>query len=428
MRKCLASFVLVIGIVSPLHAGEFAYGLGYGISHSDNITRAPSNEISEVTHSYLAGFAYMERTVDLVAHVLAQGEFLDYQDDVFGDESIYNVDASAIWIISPQRFFWTLEDTARQALIDSTSADTPTNRTTVNVLSTGPDVSLRLAPVHTLTFGARVGDVYTGRVNADNKRFNGSAGWLYQLSSVTALSLNYQILDVRFDNTTFYNDYTRQDFFFRARYQPSLSQYLLDLGTTSLSYDRGNDRRGTLARLSWSRELTPQSAFGAFLNREFSDTGSAVLAATPPVELSQTVATGDAYETKGGSVFYNRRGNRIGMQFQAGRDVRDFATTPQDRKEANGRLQIDYFLSAVSTVTLFAYYTQSEYTDLVRRDTIQNLGLRFDHRLTRTVSLGLEGRRNERRSTDSTLEFVDNRALLTLLYSSGPLFTPLRRR
>lgn len=427
-RLLMTGILLGIGAIQPLRAGESAYGFGYSAEHSDNITLVSANERSDWIHSLFAGFAYQENTTDLVARVLAQATYNQYQRNSFGDQTLFDLNSSAVWTISPQRFFWTLEDTARQALIDSTSADTPTNRTTVNVLSTGPDVSLRLAPVHTLTFGARVGDVYTGRVNADNKRFNGSAGWLYQLSSVTALSLNYQILDVRFDNTTFYNDYTRQDFFFRARYQPSLSQYLLDLGTTSLSYDRGNDRRGTLARLSWSRELTPQSAFGAFLNREFSDTGSAVLAATPPVELSQTVATGDAYETKGGSVFYNRRGNRIGMQFQAGRDVRDFATTPQDRKEANGRLQIDYFLSAVSTVTLFAYYTQSEYTDLVRRDTIQNLGLRFDHRLTRTVSLGLEGRRNERRSTDSTLEFVDNRALLTLLYSSGPLFTPLRRR
>lgn len=426
-RLLATGILLGIGAIQPLRAAESAYGLGYTAEYSDNITLVSSNERSGWIHSLLAGFAYQESTTDLVARVLAQATYNQYPKNSFGDETLLDLNSSAVWTISPRRFLWTLEDTARQALIDSTAPELPSNRTTVNVLSTGPDITLRLAPVHTLTFGARAADVYTGRVNADNKRFNGSAEWLYQMSSLTDLSLNYRILDVKFDDAALNNNYTRQDFFFRARYQPSPSRYLLDLGASDLSFDRGNDFRGTLTRLSWSRELTPQSAFGASLSREVSDTGSTVLSIAPPSGSSQTVATGDIYETKSGSIFYNQRGNRIGVQFQAGRDVRDFATIPQDSKGNNGRLQIDYFLSAESTVTLFAYYSRLEYPDLVRRDVIQNSGLRFDHRLTRTVSMGLEGRRSERRSTDSTLEFVDNRALLTLLYSSGPLFTPLRR-
>jgi hypothetical protein len=77
---------------------------------------------------------------------------------------------------------------------------------------------------------------------------------------------------------------------------------------------------------------------------------------------------------------------------------------------------------------LFTEYTRTEYLDFIRRDTDQNSGLRFDYHITRAVSVGLEGSHTERRSTDSTMGFVDNRLLLTLLYSSGPLFTPLHRR
>lgn len=344
-----------------------------------------------------------------------------------------------MWTISPQRFFWTVQDDYQQGLLNSTIPDTPANRANLNVFSTGPDVYVRLAPVHTLTFGARVGDVYTGEANADNKRFNGLAGWQYQSSPTTTLSLNYQILDVRFEDSTFNDDFTSQDIFFRAQFRPSRSQYILDLGTTHINFNRGNDLRGTLARLSWIRELTSQSSFGASVSKEFSNTASDVLAATPaaspvagepsaPSGISQTVITGDVYDTKGGTIFYNHRGSQAGVQFLAGRRKLDFAMTPQDRKETNGRLQIDYFFSAASTASLFTEYTRTEYLDFIRRDTDQNSGLRFDYRITRTVSVGLEGRRTERRSTDSTLDFVDNRLLLTLLYSSGPLFTPLHRR
>ena len=438
-KLLITGILLCSGAAGPLQAGEFAYGVGYMGEHSDNITRVSTNKQSDWIHSLLAGFAYQERTTDVVARVLAQATYNDYQKDTFGDETLFDLNSSAVWTISPQRFFWTVQDDYQQGLLNSTIPDTPANRTNLNVFSTGPDVYVRLAPVHTLTFGARVGDVYTGEANADNKRFNGWAGWLYQSSSTTTLSLNYQMLDVRFEDSTFNNNFTVQDVFFRGQFRPSRSQYILDLGTTHINFDRGDDLRGTLARLSWLRELTSQSSVGASVSKEFSNTGSDVLAATPaagpaggepaaPSGVSRTVITGDVYDTKGGTIFYTHHGSQVGVQFLAGQRKLDYETTPQDRKETNGRLQIDYFFSAASTATLFTEYTKTEYQDFIRRDTDQNSGLRFDYRITRTVSVGLEGRRTERRSTDSTADFVDNRLLFTLVHSSGPLFTPLHRR
>ena len=393
---------------------------------------------SDWIHSVLAGFAYQENTTNVVARVLAQATYNDYQKNSFGDETLFDMISSAVWTISPQRFLWTVEDNYQQGLVSSTGADTPSNRTNLNVLSTGPDVYVRLAPVHALTFGARVGDVYTGRANADNKRFSGLAGWLYQSSPITTLSLNYQVLDVNYDDSTVNNDFVSQDVFFRAQFHPSRSQYAVDLGTTHISFDRGEDLRGTLSRLSWIRESTPQTRFGASLSKEFSNTGTDVLAAsaaTPlggataaPSGISQTVVTSDVYDTKGGSIFFDHHGSQVGAQFQAGQRKLDFATTPQDRKETSGRLQIDYFFTVAATLTLFSDYTKTEYVDFIRRDIDQNTGLRFDYHVTRRITLGLEGRRVERRSTDPTAEFQDNRMLLTLLYSSGPLFAPLHRR
>ncbi len=438
-KLLITGILLCGGAVGPLQAGEFAYGVGYMGEHSDNIARVSTNEQSDWIHSLLAGFAYQERTIDVVARVLAQATYNDYQKNTFSDETLFDLNSSVVWTLSPQRSFWTVQDDYQQGLLNSTIPDTPANRTNLNVFSTGPDVYVRLAPVHTLAFGARVGDVYTGAANADNKRFNGLAGWQYQSSPTTTLSLNYQVLDVKFEDSTLNNDFTSQDVFFRVQFHPSRSQYILDLGATHINFDRGDDLRGTLARLSWLRELTPQSSFGASVSKEFSNTASDVLAATPatgpaggepsaPSGISRAVITGDVYETKGGTIFYTHRGSQVGVQFLAGRRKLDYETTPQDNKATNGRLQIDYFFSAASTATLFTEYTRTEYLDFIRRDTDQNSGLRFDYHITRAVSVGLEGSRTERRSTDSTMGFVDNRLLLTLLYSSGPLFTPLHRR
>lgn len=428
-----------MGAVGPLRAAEFGYRVGYKGEHSDNITRVSTNEKSDSIHSLLAGFAYQESTPDVVARVLAEVTYDNYQKNTFEDETLFDLNSSAVWTISPQRFFWTVQDEYQQGLLTSTAPETPANRTNYNVFSTGPDVYVRLAPVHTLVFGARVGDVDTGEVNADSRRFSGLAGWLYQSSPITTLSMNYQVLDVKFDDSTLNDDFTSQDVFFRAQFHPSHSQYIVDLGTTQINFDRGDDLSGPLTRLTWIRESTPETSFGASFSKEFSDTGTdALVAATPPAAgqvppapsgISLRVVTADVYNTKGGSIFYNHHGSQLGAQFLAGQRKLDYATSPEDRKETYGRLQFDYFFpGATTTASLFTDYIKTEYLDVIRTDNERNTGIRLDQLLSNSVSLGLEGRHLDHTSTDSSSSYVDNRILITLLYSSGPLFTSLRGR
>lgn len=438
--KQLVLFVLLTGAVSSTQAGDFAYGLGYTATRSDNITRAPSNERSDTVHSYLAGFAYLERTSDVIARILAQAEYRDYQNDTFGDEGIYYLNSSLLWTISPQRFTWTVEDVYRQTPITTTTADTPANRTNVNVFSTGPDFYVRFNPVHTLALGARAGNISTGRADVDNDRFSGSARWLYQANSTSVYSANFQLLDVNYDNPTLNNDYTRHDVFARAEYRPSRSQYVIDLGASNISRDRGQDLDGTLARLSWIRQLTTESSFGMSASGEFSDTGTDILAASTaaasstgiPVSTSTSqtsnVVTSDVYYAKRGSVFYNRRGASFALDSSAYTQELDFETTPQDRKENGIYLQLNFFYSGATTVTLFTRPARIEYQNFVREDNYRDSGLRLGYRVSRTVSLGLEGRRTDRTSTDPTAEYKDNRVFLSILYSTSPLFTPIATR
>lgn len=443
-KLLMTGILLGGGIVGPLQASEFAYGLGYVATHDDNITRVPTDKRSDTIHSVLAGFAYQENTADLVAHVLAQAEYDNYQESTFGNESLYYLDSSAVWTISPQRFLWTVEDSARQALLDSTGVDTPANRTAVNVLSTGPDVFLRFSPAHSMALNARVGDVYTGRADVDSKRLSTAVGWLYQATSITTYSLNYDVLDVNYNNSTINDDFRRQDLFARAEYRPSRSRYALDLGTSSINRDRGDDLRGSLARLIWTRELTTESSFGISASRELSDTGSDILAesrvltttpvtmgsTTPSTVLSSGIVTSDVYVAKRGEIFYTLHSSQIGVKLDASQRKFDFQTIAStgDRKETGGRMEITYFYSAATTASLIADYTRTEYLNFFRRDTDQDFGIRLDYRLSPRTSLGLEGHRTDRTSTDPSLEFVDKRVFLSVLYSSGPLFTPVLGR
>jgi hypothetical protein len=428
----LLLFAMLLGAMTPLEAGEFAYGLGYMATRSDNITRVPSGELRETIHSYLAGLSYFERTSDIDATVMAQAEFRDYQDDIYDDETVFNLKTLLYWTISPQRFIWAVEDTFEQTRISAAEADTPDNRANVNVFSTGPDVYFRFNPVHTLALGARAGNVYTGRANTDNDRFSGTARWLYQATSISTYSLNYEVQDVTYDDSALNADFTSQDIFLRADYRPSQSQYVIDLGASRISPDQGEDLDESLLRLSWIRHLTTESTFGVSASGEYSDAAADILAASTATAPSAAQTSGevrsDVYYAKRASLFYNRRGARFGTDLSLYTQDLDYETTPQDRKEYGGHLRLSFFYSGTTTVALITDQNRAEYREFVRRDTDRDSSIRLDYRLSRSVSLALEGRRTERASTIPTEEYVDNRVSFSVLYSSSPVFSPVSTR
>lgn len=430
--KSPLAFLLCLGIAPSLEAANFAYGLGYAVTHSDNVARVSSGERRETIHSYLIGFSYLDRTSSFDAAVSGQAEYRDYRKDIFEDETISSLRALLYWTISPQRFIWTVEDAYEQRRINVAVADTPDNRANVNVFSTGPDVYFRFNPVHMLALGARAGHVYTGRANVDSDRLSGTARWQYQATSISSYSVNYEIIDVKFEDSTANNSYVNHDVFLRADYRPSRSQYMIDVGASRIDPDRGEDLDKSLLRLSWIRQLTTESSLGLSATREFSDTGADILAvATAPIPSPAPTSgdvRSDVFYAKRANMFYNRRSARFGTNLSLFAQDLDYDGTAQDREEHGGNLKLDIFLSGTTTLTLISDYNRAEYRNFIRRDTDRNNSIRLSYRMTRSVSLALEGRRADRKSTISTEEYVDNRAYLSLLYSSNPMFNPVTAR
>lgn len=396
------------------------------------------NEREDWVSSLLAGFAYQENTPDLTARVLAQADYRDYRKDVFSDETVYYLDSTLVWAVAPQQFTWTVDDTSRQIARDVTQQDVPTNRVDANVFSTGPDVFVRFGSVNTLVLGARYQDVYFEDSNADSNRYSVLSRWLYQASPVTVLSLNVDSLRVAFDDDIANINFTRQDLFLRFNTRPSQSEFTLDLGATNIDRENASDVDGFLRRLTWVRQLTPVTTFGASFSGEFNDVGSSLLARgtgttgtiSPSLDtgLVQAVVSGDVFYAKGGEVFYSDVGTLFGLDFRVLKRDFDYETSPLDREEKAARAAITYYHSATLSTTAFATLTETSYQDFAREDDTHNAGLRFAYRLSRSLTLGLEGRRVSRSSTDTATEFTEKRGLLTLLYSSGPLYTPIMRR
>jgi hypothetical protein len=421
--------ILLCGCPVATYAGDLAYGLGYGSLYRSNIAHVAVDPTSEWTNSIMAGIAYVENTPDLQAHALGEAYYLNYKRNTYANETLFNLDSAALWNISPQRFTWMAQDVYTQLPLDVTTTETPANRQNVNVFQTGPEFQMHFSPVQTLVLGARYGSIYTSGDNTDNDRYGGYSRWQYQSTPRTQYSLNYEAFKVWYKDTVDNTDYTQQNLYVRADTRPSRSQIILDLGATRISRDQESDVNQNMGKLSWLRQVNPETSMGAYYSVEISNTANDILAGSsaPPGSPAAPPpgSTSDIYTAKRSQVFYSQHSTHFGTALELFYQDLDYQVLPDDNKQGGGNLGIDYYATEVSTITLYGSYAKTKYTDYYRNDIDRDTGLRFSYLLGRNIELRVEGQRLQRASTSPSESYVDNRLLFTVMYTSNPLYRTL---
>lgn len=420
------------GVAQEARTAEVNYFLGYRVEFSDNIRRVATGQEKETLNVLFGGVVYQDTTPALDLRFAPAAEYLDYKRDTFDDEARLTLDSSAIWTLSPRRLTWTLQDTARQVRIDPTRPDTPANTALANFLSTGPDLYVRFTNINTLQLGARYVNVYVAETDLDNERGEGYARWLYQYSPITVLSLNYDVQEARFENPTISPNFERRDAYFRVTTQQARSTFVADLGRTQIKREAADDLAGGLARLTWTRRSTMETNFGLLAESGFSDTGTdleaTAAAANAPAEggaaqtVSQNLVARDIFRAKRADIFFDRRGTRFASTFRLSERRLEFQAAPlDDRDEGIVDVALTYFYSAASSLGIYGRRGRIEYRNRVLTDTDTTVGVRWQRSITRSVSVSLDFQRWERSSTDPGREFTEDRVLLGVLYSSGPV-------
>lgn len=413
------------------------FGVGYIREHRSNIDQRPGEGVSEDINVAIAGLSYVDNSADFSARVTAQAEYRDYTTDFFSDESLFLLDASAILTLSPGRLTWSIADAFREVTIDPTQSPLPANRAGANVLETGPDAFFRVSPTQTFSLGARYGNVYVGNTEFDNDRYGASARWIYQIAPQTHYSLNFEHLRVDYDEPI-NEDFRRQDVFFRFQTRRAHAEITLDAGGTNIDRERSDAVRGSLGRLTWRQDLTSVSTAGAAVTVGYQDLGSELLRyvtppttsinVTPPPIPVINIVTNAIYYSRQADLFYSNRGSHVLWNVRvAGREVDFESIANEDRDEAGGSGDIIYLYSGATTISLYGSRFDIHYLGSGRRDEETQAWFRIGYRAQRHFTISLDVGRVERDSNDPARGLVDDRVMLSLLWSTGPLFTPISR-
>jgi hypothetical protein len=415
-------------------ASELSFGIGYKGEYDDNIRLASTSPEHEWINTPTVGVAYREIGPNLQATIAAEAQYLNYTNETYEDAKKYFADAVATWAILPRQFHWELIDRADQSVVNSSLPATPDNLVNTNVLSTGPDFFLRMGQAHSLSFGARYGRASYSEGEYGTKRYGGLARWLYTSNQNMTYSLNYSYEKVLYDNDVLYENYDRNDIYARIDYHEAKTTLLMDLGYSHINLERTGETTNPLFRMSISQRITSQTTIGALLSSEYLDPAADLLATastsgtttTQQATPSTRDVGGDIYQANRAEAYYSRIGTEIGFKSTIFyRDI-DYKVSPQDRIEYGIRLEITANPAGTLSASIFGAYTNIDNTDISRVDEDSEAGIRLRYLMTRHLIGSLQVDRLWRNSTDSLQEYINNRVLVSIVYVTNPMLSPIR--
>ncbi|WP_461574818.1 porin family protein [Sulfuricaulis sp.] len=408
---------------------ETGYSLGYGLDYTDNAFLTPDNRRDEWVNSARAGFSLIQSSSSLDATILSSVEHRQFKNNTYPDDTLFNLNLLSKWNILPQRLSWTVEDFYTQTPINTFQPNTPNNQQNTNIVSTGPDISLRVNPVNTLEFGARYTRNTYQSTNIDNTGTSGSAKWAYQSSPDTQLSLNLDASSVKYDTqvggASF--DFTRKDGFAELSSKFARNIFVIDAGATRIIRKNGVDVTGGLGRFSWKRQISSTSNFALYASSQLSDASQQALSQGQAASqgglqpsFSIPVVSGDVFREKSAELVYDYQRAYGDNTFRLFRQKDDFKVSPADEDRRGGSFEIGYDFSGALTTSIFGSFVHVENfatrPSLIYWDT--TVGARLVNRLTSRLTLGLDLSENRREGSPGfTGYYTEHRGLLTLTYS-----------
>lgn len=432
-NKLMLGMLLCVGTwAKDLEASQFDYNLRYRAEYSDNVTRIPDEREgqSELINSAIAGFSFLENTSTFNARVIGSATYSHYYNNLFENQTTFSLDAYGEAYVVQRTLSWVAADGFRRLQVDPLLPDTPANRQNSNAWATGPNVYLRFGAVDTVSVEGRYGQSWVENLDIDNDRYSYAARWAHRVTARGTFSLNYEHLDVDFENDVANADIARQNYFFRANIRDARNDLTFDLGRTRIDRDGYPPNRNWLIHLTVSMQPDTSSRIGVHYRREYSDTGGELLPAATSsqattgsgaLSLAADVVASEPFYLEDADLYYTRQASTFPWTTRVFyRDI-DYEVSPTDRQERGLLLDVRYLFSSTGYVQLLTIYTILLYDQMMREDKDSNIGVTFAYRMTSNLQASLNFLRFGRRSTAPGQDYTDDRVGLTITYSSRPV-------
>lgn len=407
---------------------EFEPGLGIGLEHTDNATLSADNPVDDLIAIGYVGASLVQADGPLRANISGGFNFLRYTNDTFEDQRYFNLNATADWEMTPDRFDWFLRDFYGQRLVDTADPNTPDNIQGSNSFIFGADITLPVTGRQTITLLPEFRDFYYEFQSTDNQQLSLTASWDYGLSTLTSVGVKGFGRAVEYDQPTG-SDVTFFSLFFTFASERVNSDFSADLGSTRVERENGQATEEITGKLDWVFSLSERSSLRTFMATDLTDTSSGALRgiADPGTgDPNDIQITTDVIRNKLVSVGFTRTYRSLESSLTG--QIRDlnYSESPNDRRIWALRGEFNFPVAAALTGGIYAVFNNTEFIDVVRTDDNTAVGAGATYMLTRKLSTNFDLKYRKRDSTLETQDFDEWSAYVSLAYGFGQPVQPTR--
>ncbi len=257
---------------------QLAWSVGTAVGYTDNASLVDTDPISETTGSVGGTIDLTREGSRLDATLRGAGDYNTYFDDTYSNEFLGSAAATILFRLFGDTLTWSLDNTFGQSTTNEFEPSTPDNRSNTNVVSTGPDLRLRLGSATELVVTGRYEkSTYQEASEVDSHSWTGGAAIVYRVSPAVAWSLNADASRVVYDDATSDPDYNQQNVFAGLAVNGARQTLTADLGIGFLDQG-GQTEQAPFVRVNWTRRLTPSWSLGLYGGSEYMNSGDQFVA------------------------------------------------------------------------------------------------------------------------------------------------------
>jgi len=407
---------------------EFAYyGIAAGIGETDNVKLSSTNPKSQTLAAANLDFDLKRTGSRLDAAALGAFTDIYFLQGAFSNQVLGRFDGLATAKLWSDRLKWVVADDFGEAQTDPFAPITPVNVQRINILSTGPDLTLRPSYSTFVDVGARYSRTTYQKSPFDGHDLLGSAEFGRQLSPLSRLSVAIQGEQLRFDNTLVNTNYDRRAAYGRYVLLGARTSIDAQLGATQAN-DAESWKTSPLVRLLVTRRLSPYSDVTLSGGREYSDASRSFssLEAGPAGGITVapvTQTTANYLRTYGSAGWrFRRLRTTVGLAGNWERDIHDRQTI-YDATRAGLALKLERAMTPELSANLTGSVDQYRYLNEGFTDKIGTVGAGLTYRAARWVMLYARYDHSFRRSSGapgtpflSTSVYDENRVFIMIGY------------
>lgn len=416
----------------PTQAYRFDLGFGVETGYTDNVDLTENGQ-SDIPVEVFTNFRYSDRSPRMEGLVEGRVGYREYLKDNASDEFRPRVRGNLLWHLDPDRWEWYFDGVLRQVRSEQLGPDSPSNRETQGVLSTGPNFRLPLSAATSFQGEGRAGYVYNGDSDDDNYRIGGALRVQTKRGRTASISANLEGRVVRYtENTNSESDLVQDEdlsdfeivdaFFGYSRQDASLTSNL-EIGG-SFAHVEGADRRVTFRlRAELSEQLTQVSKGGMRVSFGYEDEGNEALDGQSTSDTSdgsdggrRTDRAGNAFNEKRAELYYELSGKRNTFGATTYTRDRDFIDNQRDETNYGLDLQLSRRLTRRTTGRLYGNYEYSDFEKVNIDYKDYEVGMELRRRISRKISASAQIQHQRRSSNDSPAEYDETAVFLSIAY------------